>query len=170
MILRRSFVRSRTINAVVVDVDVVAEVFPAGAVSNDLVHLRVVRCLCWRLGLRRRSTVAVGHQRLQNGPRASLAAGTARPVVHHPGRLVDAVSRAVGAVGVGPVLSPAAVARQGTGAVERASNVDKVTRRTVQRHVRRSAGVTGTLARRFVNVLRQHCSIRCNTQTALSQC
>ena len=136
--------------------------FPGGAVSSNVVRLRVARCVarchCWRLRPRRNSGLlsmaAMRHQRLQNGPRARLAACTRRPVVHHPRRLVDAVPWTVRAVGAGPVIAPAAVARQGPGAVERASNVDQVPRRAVQRHLRRSASVTGTLARCPVTLLR----------------
>ena len=159
----------RTINAVVVDVDVVTEVLPGGAVSSDVVRLRLARCLCWRLSPRRHSGVllaaAVGHQRLQNGPRARLAPRTSRPVVDYAGRLVDAVSWTVRAVGAGPVMAEAAVAGRGTGAVERASNVDKVAWWTVQPDLRCSTSITGTLTCRPVT-LRQHRSIRCHTLTS----
>jgi len=61
----------RTINAVIVDVDVVAEVFPAGTVScsDDVVRLLLAGCLCRRLGPGPcrgwlLSSVTVRHQRL----------------------------------------------------------------------------------------------------------
>jgi len=165
---------THTINAVVVDVDVVAEVFPGGAVRSDLVRLRVARGRLSRRRVRPRrdrlltvAAAAVRHQRLQHGPRALPASGARRPVVDDAGRLVDAVSRAVGAVRRRPLDAAAAALQAGRGgssAVERPSDVDHVPRWTVERHPRRAgAAVARTLARRPVTVRQRHLCVGCRT-------
>jgi len=106
----------------------------------------------------------VRHQRLQNGPRARLAPRTRRPVVDHARCLVDAVPWTVRAVGAGTGLALAAICPgRDPGAVKRASNMDHVSRGTVQRYSRSSADVTGTLARRLVTLSQRHRGIHCHT-------